>query len=299
MASLRHVVLSALLGTVAQAGPPSAVQLCLTLPEGVALYSPTPAANYRALGPDTYVLDLDFKLNGRLPDRLTRNGPSCLRAWLAPVHVTSVSVSFERTLLNLAPQARPVNLQLKADLWYDAGQLSVLRQPWATVSTPLPGVLTLARQSEGGAAEVTDLARVPAGTYRVAYQPPPPPRGPCRVTIRATGVGTIRADNRPALFAELVEAYRTEWLPEVLKAQQLTCTRAEAVEVSLRLFDGAFRSPLDPELKRVELPVQPPRFALVTGGVRVDFQSGQTVVIGPGDQVVLEAVSEETVAAVP
>jgi hypothetical protein len=166
------------------------------------------------------------------------------------------------------------------------------------MSTELPGELTLERVSSGGTVGVEDLQHVPSGTYRVAYVAPPQPTGPCRITLRATGVGTVRADNKPAQFAELVELYRTEWLPEVAKDQKLVCTRVEAIEVDLRIVDGTFRNVLRPELKRVRVAAMEPKYVLRIGATRVDFQSGASFEFGAGQEVVLsETVG--TVAAVP
>jgi hypothetical protein len=301
MGPLRPALLGALLlvGTAAAAERPSAVQLCFTLPQGVALFSPAPRANYRAFSADAFLLDLEVKLNGQAPERLTRTSDACLRAWLPAVNVSVVTVSFDRTLLGLAAQERKVDLKLKPDLWYDAGTFAVAREPWARVSSALPGRVTLEHLSSAGSVAVTDLAHVPAGTYRVGYEPPPPPTGPCRIALRVTGTGTIRADTRPAFFAEVVEHYRAELLPEVVKDQQLVCTAAEALEVSVRLLDGTFVEPRHPDVRRVTLPGREPRYALRLGASAVPFHSGQTVVIGAGQDVVLELDSEGPLAVAP
>jgi hypothetical protein len=300
MASLRTLLLGALLGAPALAAErPSAVQVCFSLPDGVALFASSPRPNYRALDDGALALDLDLKLNGRLPDRVTRMGGSCVRAWLQPVSVVSIEVSFDRTVLALAAQEKRVDLKLKPDLWYDGGQVAVAHEPWARVTTVLPGLLTLQRLSGDASVEVPDHQQLPAGRYRVRYEAPPAATGACRVTLRATGVGTIRPDNRPELYARLVESYRTEWLPEVARAQKLTCTRAEALEVAVRMVDGAFHAPLDPVVTRVRVPEQEPRYQLLLEGKTAPFESGQVITLGPGQELVLEAVDLATVAAAP
>jgi len=305
MATSRPAILLGLLILVLGAAPgragdndkpkPAAVQLCLTLPDGVELFAATPKANYRALAPDTYVLDLDLTLNGAAPEKLTRNGPKCLRAWLQPRNVRSIAVSFDRTTLNLGARELAVDLKLRADLWYDGGQLTVEREPWTTVSTALPGRLVLERISGPIPVSVTALQRVPAGRYRVHYVAPPPPRRPCPVTLHAVGIGTVRSDNKPALFAELVEQYRTEILPEVLsRLGAASCTDAEALDISVRLADGAYVDPLHPTVRTIQLPGEAPRYLWrLAGGPPVPFEDGQVLSLSSGQRAVFEALDAQ------
>jgi hypothetical protein len=299
MRPLRLALLGVLAGTAAFAERPSAVQVCFNLPDALPLFAPGPRTSYRAIDDGSQLVDLDLKLNGQAPERVTRNGPSCVRAWLQAVHVTRIAVSFDRTVLSLAPQERRVDLKLKPDLWYDGGEFTVAREPWARASTDLPGRFTLERLPPAGNVEIADHQRLPAGSYRVSYEAPPAASGPCRFTLRATGAGTIRPDNRPELFARLVEHYRTEWLPEVARELKLTCTRAEALEVAVRMVDGAFFAPLRPEVTRVRVPELEPRYALRLDDRQVPFERGQVVVLASGQEVVLESVGEGPMASAP
>jgi hypothetical protein len=289
------VVLGAAPVRATDSDKPAAVQLCLTLPDGVELFTTTPRANYRALTPDTYVLDLDLKLNGVAPEKLTRNGPKCLRAWLPPRNVRAIAVSFERTTLNLSARELAVDLKLRADLWYDGGQLTVEREPWTTVSTALPGRLVLERISGPSPVSITDLQRVPAGRYRVHYVAPPPPRRPCPVTLHAVGIGTVRSDNKPALFAELVEQYRTEILPGVLSSLgAASCTDAEALDIGVRLADGAYVDALHPTVRKIDLPGEAPRYLWrLAGGPPVPFEDGQVLTLSSGQRAVFEALAPQ------
>jgi hypothetical protein len=300
MGILRACVLTSLISTLAWADKPAAAQVCFTLPPGVSLYVDKPQLNYRAIAPDTYLLDLDLRFNGALPERLTRDGASCLRAWLPAVKVKTLAASFERTTLNLANLERKVSVELKADLWSPLGQLAVERARWVRLSSLLPGQVSLERVTAAGAVPITDLERVPAGAYRVRYQAPPMPTGTCAVSLRAVGVGTIRADNRPALFEALVEQYRKDFLPEIQRSQKLACTELEALEVEVKIFDGIFTAPYAPGLRRVALPSKQPRYVLRVDGAPVKFESGERFEFEAGQQVALEQlVSGATVATAP
>lgn len=290
----RVLTLGALFGASAfAADKPAAVQLCLTLPAGVALYADKPQPNYRAIGPDTYLLDADLRLNGALVDKLTRDGNQCLRGWVAATNLKSLSLNFDRTTFNLAPVKRSIDLKLKPDLWYSAGSFSVERAPWVRVTTSLPGALKLSRQAPAGAVEITDFEHVPAGTYHVSYEAPARPTGPCEVTVKAIGLGTIRADNKPEFFAQLVEEYRTDLLPAVLKQQKVVCTDLEALEVEVKLRDGVFVAPADPAVRRIVQQSKKPRYVLTSASGRLPFESGETFVFTAGQQVTLEQVTTE------
>jgi hypothetical protein len=299
MGLLRASLLAPLISTLAWADKPAAAQVCFTLPTGVSLFVDKPQLNYRAIAPDTYLLDLDLRFNGALPERLTRDGASCLRAWLPAVKVKTVEASFERTTLNLSKAERKVAVELKADLWSPLGQLTVDRAPWVRFSTGLPGQRTLERVTSTGAVPITDFERVPAGTYRVRYEAPPLPTGTCAASLRAVGVGTIRADNRPAQFEALVEQYRRDFLPEIQRTQKLACTELESLEVEVKIFDGIFRAPYAPGLRRVAVPSKQPRYVLRVDGAVQKFESGERFDFEAGQQVVLEQLaSGATMAAV-
>ncbi|MBI5543923.1 MAG: hypothetical protein HY901_08560, partial [Deltaproteobacteria bacterium] len=208
---MRVVLVVALLlgsGAARAADKPAAVQVCVKLPAGIALFSEAPKRNYRALGDGAYLLDMDVALNGKAPERITPNGAGCLRAWVQAEQLSTISLRFDRTDLNLKPETRAVKLKLKPDLWYDGGSFEAQRASFSKISTALPGKLEVARLEEAewskGAFPLRDHDKLPSGRYVVRYEPPPPPLGSCEITVRAEATGTIRPDNRPELFQELV-----------------------------------------------------------------------------------------------
>ncbi|MBL9039768.1 MAG: hypothetical protein JNG84_14725 [Archangium sp.] len=293
------VVVQGLVGLSAWgADKPSAVQVCVALPAGVALFAATPQPGYRPLGDGTQLLDIDVTLNGQVVTTLTRAGPECLRAWVPAMPIVAVGVDARRPALNLGAATQSVNLKLKPDLWYDAGRLTVPRLPWATVTSALPGSLTLTRRSPDGDRRVTDFAQVPSGAYVVTYEPPPE-SGPCPVTVRGVGTGTIREDNRPGQFAELVDAYRVGYAPDVLAAKKYTCTPGETVEVSVRIVDGVYFAPRSPSITKVRVPDAQPRYVVTVDGVRSRFEPGQSMAIGEGQQLLFAVEPRGDVAQAP
>lgn len=272
-------------GVVAAADKPAALQLCVKLPEGVALFAEGPGPGRRELANGAWMLDFDVLLDGRAPDKLTKSGPECFRAWLPARKVERVRLDFTRLPLNLVTVDQPLSVQLKADLWSDGGRLAVTRAPWTTFSSALAGTLALEREG----VEVTDWKRLPRGTYVVKYTAPEPARSPCPVTLVATGVGTVRADRNPALFRELVEHYRAELLPVVVQKHKLLCSDAETAEVRLKIVDGTYCHPLDPVIVRARIEAKEPRYQLIIDGA---FESGLKVEVGEGQQLELSQLLE-------
>jgi hypothetical protein len=269
---------------------PAAIQVCFELPAGIALYADAPKAGY-AKGDDGYRLDFDLRLNENLaPERITRAGPSCLRAWLQAQPIRSIDVSFGRLAMNLKPASRAVSLKLRPDLWYDGGSVAVQQAPFSTLSTSLPGSLEALRFDPAGGAAPADPARLPEGRYQIRYTPPPPEKGSCAASVVADAVGTVRPDNKPAMIAELLAIYRKDYLPEVLARLQETCPPMVALEVQVRIQDGALRDPLHPPIARVRIPEREPRYALERGRERIAFNPGDALEIGCGQALSLVQV---------
>lgn len=291
ISSLRRAVLAALVfsgSTLAANDKPAAVQVCLTTPKEYPLFATQAAAGYRLLGEGVFVLDLDVALNGKAVSKLTRSGADCLRAWVpATEAIRKVAVSFERAALNLSADQREVDLKVKPDLWYDAGRFTITQLPYSQIRLGLPGQLTLERKSSEGMNLVTDLKQLPAGEYKIGFELPASMRK-CEVTVRGVAVGSIREDNKKTLVNELVEHYRTEYVPEVLADLKMFCNPGEAVEVELLIIDGLYFKPRDPKLKKVHVPGKSPRYALDIDGVRTAFQNGQMVTVRTGQHIALE-----------
>ncbi len=255
---------------------PSAVQVCLTMPEVAPLFADHAGPGYRPLGDGVFVVDLELTLNGRAPERLTKMSRDCLRAWLPAQPVRQVAVNFERTTLNLTPVTKAVDLQLKPDLWYDAGRLTVSQRPWVEVVSELPGHLAFERQGPQGQSEWPQWSKLAEGQYRVTYEAPADSKR-CTVKVKASATGSVREDNQPALVAELVETYRTEWLPDVLAEHKVSCHAGEGVEVEVRLVDGVYFKPREPQFRKVSLPAEAPTYAVTVDGNLTPFTSGQVV----------------------
>lgn len=278
--------------TAVAADKPAAVQICVKLPSGIALYSDAPKRNYRAQPDGTYLLDLDVTLNGKAPERVTPSGAGCLRAWLRAEPVSSIGLRFDRTDLNLKPETRAVKLMLKPDLWYDGGSFEPQRGSFSQITTSLPGKLEVARLEESewskGAFPMREHGKLPSGRYLVTYEPPPPALGSCEITVRAEASGTIRPDNRPQQFQELVETYRRDYAPEVASKLGATCNQAQALEVELRIVDGVYRNPWSPRVVKITRPEKEKRFEVVVDGARTAYRSGLVVEVGYGQVVAVE-----------
>jgi len=272
------------------ADKPAAVQLCVTLPVGVSLFANKPAPHMRSIGNDVWMLDFDVSLNGHQAERLTKSGPDCFRAWLPAEKLKRISLSFTRLPLNLIDAEQPLDLQLKADLWSDAGKVSIARAPWSTLSSPLPGKLVIERQGQ----PVVDWQQLPIGPYVIKYTAPVQPKASCPITLKVVGSGTVRDDHHEALFREMVEYYRVEMLPAVIAKNKLQCEPAEAAQVTVRLVDGVWRNPLEPEIERVRLPEKEPTYLLIIDGKAQPLLSGQKVDVQAGQQ--LEVISGDSPA---
>jgi hypothetical protein len=146
---------------------------------------------------------------------------------------------------------------------------------------------------------MADLEHLPAGRYRATYEPPAPPTHPCSSTLRATGIGTVRADNKPALFAELVEQYRAEILPGALSGMKMSCTDTETLEVDVRLADGAYVDPIHPVVRKVQAPHEMTRYGWRIDSTRLAFENGQTVTLTAGQHAVLEELQRTPPASKP
>lgn len=259
----------------------AALQLCLQLPEGLTLFSDGPTPLTRQVARDTWMLDFELTINGHAVERITRSGPDCLRAWLPAEKVKTVACDFARLPLNLATVAQPLTVQLKPDLWSDGGRVVVERVPWATAKNLADGELVLERSG----APMRDFSALPMGSYLVKFTPAPPPIADCPITLQVTGVGTVRPDRNPALYRELVELYRADLLPQVIKRHKLQCDPAEEARVMVALVDGIFREPLSPRVERVRVTEKEPRYQLVIDGQVLPYVEGLRVTVGPGQHL--------------
>lgn len=245
---------------------PAAVQVCLDLPPGEALFANQKSPSMRAIGNGAWMLDLDVRFDGVAPEKVTRAQGSCFRAWLRPRKVRKVEVSFDRLAHNLVTATKDVTLDLKSDLFYDAGSLAVSQQPFSTIEVGVPGTLTVERQTPAGFVAESP-SRLPVGQYRLSFTPAPSPR-PCETRLEVVAIGSVTQERQPALLAELTAYYEQEFLPEVLKKLSVTCSEAEVAMVQVTLADGVFSRPWEPRIVKRRLPEREPRFELVQGGVR-------------------------------
>ncbi|MDP1826447.1 MAG: hypothetical protein Q8L48_24475 [Archangium sp.] len=286
-----------LLGVSALATPrPSAVQLCVELPPGVELFSTAAAPNYRELGPGLWMLDFDVRLDGQLPERITRANPSCLRAWLQPRAVRQVTLDFERMPLNFTAEPRAVDLKLKADLLHDAGELSVAQAPFARVKSTVDGALTFARVTAAGLVKEPPDA-LPSGQYVVSYVPTALPTGKCKATVEVVAMGSLTQEKNPRAVAELAEHYAQTLLPFALEEQGVTCTDAEEVAAEVLLVDGIFYRPLKPKLVKRTIAARQPRYELRHDGQVFDLAQPARVTVEPGQTLEVTKVVAATAAA--
>lgn len=271
---------------------PAAVQVCVELPPGEALFSTEAGPFKRALGPGTWMMDLDVRFDGVAPERLTRAKGDCLRAWLGPRKVRSLEVSFERVPHNLVAAKKDVSLELKPDLFYDAGAVAIAQRPFSTITVGAAGTLTLERQTASGAV-AEQPSRLPIGQYRVTFTPAPSPK-PCQTQLEVLAMGTVTKERQPALLAELTEHYEKELLPEVLKKFSMTCTDAEVAMVQTRLVDGVFSRPYEPRIEKRRLADREPRLELRHGSERRALDEKTLVSIEAGEQLELVVVPPES-----
>ncbi len=282
--SLFSMVLWALPGIAAD--KLASLQVCLTLPGDVQLFSATPQPAMRQVDGKTWMLDFDFKLNGLPAERITKSGADCFRAWVPAQHVKKLALDFERVPLNLVGPERSVDLRLKADRWSDAGRVVINRGAWSTVQNKTTGTLTLERT----AFVLSDPNQLPAGPYRLKFTPAPSTTD-CPVTLHVVGSGTVRADRNVETYRELVEVYRSLVVPAVIAKHKLKCQHDEAAQVAVGLDDGVFRRPLEPEISRVKTDVAPLPLQLSLDGVARPFVDGMQVFVAPGQRLELADLS--------
>lgn len=242
-----------LVSTLCWAQPkPAAVQLCLELPVDVPLFAKTPGPQRRAIAQDAHMLDVEVRFDGETPQKLTRAGERCFRAWLPARKVRLIELDFGRLSENLVAAPRAVSLQLKSDLWFDAGTIRVEQRPFASLSVSA-GEVRLERQTSAGLVRESP-ERLPAGRYRLTYTPPPTARGPCRVQVEVTAVGSVTPERQPALFDELKTHYERELAPGALRKLGLSCADDEVALVQTKLVDGLFVRPSEPTVTRQRVP---------------------------------------------
>jgi hypothetical protein len=279
---------------------PAAVQVCLELPDGEALFASQRLPFMRSIGNDTWMLDLDVRFDGVAPEKVTRGQGPCFRAWLRPRKVRKVEVSFDRVAHNLTAATKDVSLELKSDLFYDAGAIAVSQAPFSTIEVGAPGTLTVERQTPSGPVAESP-SRLPIGQYRVAFTPAPA-AGPCETRLEVIAIGSVTRERQPALLAELTTYYEQEFLPEVLKKQALTCSEAEVAMVQVKLADGVFSRPWEPAIVKRRLPEREPRFELHQGGVRRPVDEAVLVTIEAGqhfDLLPASPAQEKLAASTP
>ncbi len=268
---------------------PAAIQVCLELPEGEALFATEAGPALRSIGNGTWMLDLDVRFDGVAPEKVTRAKGSCFRAWVAPRTVKKLEVSFERVPHNLVAAMKDVKLELKSDLFYDAGGLTVAQRPFSTIEVGAPGTLTVERQTPAGFVAESP-SRLPIGNYRIGFTPAPSPR-PCETHLEVITIGSVTEERQPALLAELTAHYEKEFLPAVLKKLSMTCSEAEVAMVQTKLVDGVFSRPWEPSVVKRHLPERAPRFELQQGGERRPVDATVLVTIEAGQHFDLSAVS--------
>ncbi|MDP1922539.1 MAG: hypothetical protein Q8L14_40230 [Myxococcales bacterium] len=269
---------------------PAAIQVCLDLPEGEALFANEAGPALRSIGSGTWMLDLDVRFDGVAPEKVTRAKGSCFRAWLAPRTVKRLEVSFQRVPHNLVAVAKDVKFELKADLFYDAGALTVEQRPFATIGVAAPGTLTVERQTPGGGFVAESPSRLPIGEYRIGFTPAPAMRK-CETQLEVITIGSVTEARQPALLAELTAHYEKEFLPEVLTKLSMTCSQAEVAMVQTKLVDGVFFRPWEPSVVKRSLPAREPRFELQQAGVRMPVDGTVLVTIEPGQHFDLISAS--------
>lgn len=273
---------------------PAAVQLCFSLPRDVPLFSTKAQPGYRALGDGVFIVDLDVNVGGRAPERLTKTSASCLRAWVSARAVKRIDVDFSRTDLNLRPVGKDVELRLKPDLWYDGGRFTVERARFSSLSSSLPGALKVERLRADVAEPVTDTKALPRGRYRIGYEAP---TSACSLTVRGVASGTVRVDNHPKLVAELVDVYRREWAQDVAKDLRLRCAPGEALQLQVRIVDGAYFHPREPVVRKVSVPGRAPHYTLTVDGEVRPFEPGSVVDVGFDQRLVVESTDVQEVAS--
>lgn len=267
---------------------PAAVQVCIEgLPADVPLFVDAPKRNYRAMG-TAWVLDFDLTLDGQTPEKFTRSGGNCLRAWLPARAVSEVRIAFDRTDTNLRPTDKHVKLKLKPDLWDDAGKLEIGRGAWSRFTTALPGTVELERLEPNGARKMEKLDALPAGRYRLSHTFPAATKGACTIRVVAQASGTITAENHPAELAALVKRYETEIAPSVLTQNKESCAANEHVEMRVVIQDGVYRNARNPTFQKTAEPLPPYGYVLEQEGKALPFTNSGQFDIGFGERFELK-----------
>lgn len=243
---------------------PAAIQVCVDLPPGEALFSAEAGPHRRAIAGGGFMLDLDVRFDGAAPEKVTRAKGSCLRAWLPPRRVRQLEVSAARLPLNLTAAGKALTFDLKPDLFYDAGAVALTRQPFSSIEATHPGSLTLERETATGFVR-EDAGKLPIGRYRVTFEPAIPAR-PCETQLEVIAMGSVTKERNAELLAELTEYYRETLLPEVLKKFGMKCAEAEVAFVQAKLVDGVFPRPYEPVIERRVVVEREPTFEVVRDG---------------------------------
>ena len=291
---MKPTFLVCVLSAVVSAAPakPAAVQVCLELPAGTPLFSGEAKRFYRPLSANQWVLDFDVQLDGETPERLTRVNDTCFRAWLPPRPLKSIALNFDRVPMNFVAEPHAVDLKLKADLWFDAGKVSVAQQPFSVAQKKSPGAITFERVTSAGAVRESPAA-LPKGSYVVTYVPPPPSKQECTTTVEVVAMGTITKENKPALFAELVEHYSATVLPSALRKLSVACAPWEEAVVEVLMLVGVFVRPLNPKVSTRVIPTKAPRYELHLDGQTYDLSQPVKVTVDSGQRL---QVTDSTVA---
>ena len=167
------------------------------------------------------------------------------------------------------------------------GWFELRRREVSAISTHLPGTLDLVRSEGGRETPVADLDRLPAGTYRIRYTPPAPPRGVCPLTVTVATEGLLGTDTPSPLVAGVAEHYRTEVLPGVLEHLGETCAPGESLEVRIELRHGVVVQPDQPERIHRIGGAEEPAHAILGRGEPVRYLLNQPFVVGCGEHLEL------------
>jgi hypothetical protein len=276
-------------GGAAQAAEhPSALQVCFdNLDPKEPLFADKAGRNYRAMSSGA-VLDMELTVDGARAEKLTKSSANCVRAWIPPATVHTISASFDRTDTNFRPATHGVKLKLLADKWHDGGTIKLDRAPFTQIHTSLPGKLEVERQEPAGGFKWEDLERVPRGRYILRHTPPEAAKGACPTTVVAEAVGTVTEKVHPEILAELIHRYETEIAPDVLRELKETCVAGERVELRLVIVDGVYRNPRAPQLAKATIPGSQKVYSLLIDGKKVAYNPGETFDVGFGQTVELQ-----------
>jgi hypothetical protein len=262
---------------------PAAVQVCFKTPAGTSIFSNAAEPYFRPLGGASgWMLDFDVLLDGEKPEKLSKAGPSCVRAWLPARQVKKVSVSFDRVPLNYTVAERDVDLKLKPDLWFDAGTVVLEQEPFAVARQRAEGELKFERQTASGVAVSEKPDALPTGEYLVSFVPAPGPTRPCNARVEVVAMGTVTKEKSPGLLRDLQLHYADNVLPTVLASRKLTCGEAEEVVAEVVMNDGVFVRPMQPKLTKVVVPSKQTVFELKHDDKTLRLDEPVRITIAPG-----------------